>query len=286
MKSKIIFIFLTAISFAIQSQTIRPITTEEQNRVTTVCSWFKSNVPQSFSGCTADMTDCSTISCGEFTQGKYWISADAKDRPTMQCYDFQITFTSPTKDNPSDAQTIATNNAITEMQKGASANKDYVSAQYAIASTLENKSITTVEVIGNLIPDITLYYDKNITPQKISVPVATSFAMLYAQPKVYPLDENGFPVEQLINDVHGDIAVIVLGKNSATTQMDWDGSDETKVETIQLHDVTPLSNDGSGNVTPPVELQNIVIKITGDADNIQTIINQINWTALTALLGK
>jgi hypothetical protein len=283
----LLFITLQATA---QESKIRAYTQAEINRKVEVCQWLNSIIPQQMDECAATKTECKANDWMEQPGvDNTYVTVDSKNRPLDYQYNIFTTFKrTDADDNNSDMgkkKLTAMMNFLEEQKKGVAADKRYVATQAGIMNSLECKNQTTISVSANVVADIDLTYHKNIQPKKIAISIPTSFAMLYAAPTQYPLNENGQPENQLISDVKGDVAIIIIGSKPATTQLNWDGADSYKLEKITLHDVTPLGVE-QGIATLPKVIQNIQIRIEGDKEYIEALIKQIDWAKVNTYIGK
>ncbi|MBI3232879.1 MAG: hypothetical protein HYZ42_02365 [Bacteroidetes bacterium] len=285
-----ICLMLQAFQVLAQENKIRAYTPSEIERETQVCNWLNGLIPSKMEDCIGVKTICNA---GDWKEqpgnDNAFVSVDSKGRPLDYGYVVNSTFKrTDIDDNNSEIgkkKLQAMMDMLDEQKKGAAADKTYVAAQAGIMSKLEGKDQTSITVIGNRVADIDLTYHKSIQPKKITLPIPASYSMLFAAPEKFPLDENGQPEGQLISEVKGDVAIIVIGNKPATSQVNWDGIDKYKLEKITLNDVTPLGIE-NGIRTAPKELQNVVVRIEGDQDNIKSIIAQIDWNKVKSYIGK
>ena len=275
---------MVAVTTQLNAQNVRALTQNELNRRTAVCEMFHSAIPQEIAGNTAKGQDCAVVEDAEEKDGKYFVAADSKGRLLSSNFYYHITY-KQSDVNDNDEMAI-TGEIIDEATKGKSADKNKLSVLYGKLYKLNSKKETTVSLSGNYLPTRTVSYNKSIKPEKINLPVPSSYAMLYAMGSKSPIDENNTGVTQGISEFKGDLAIIVIGKKPATSKMDWDGTDNTKVETLTYHDITPLGKTDAGTPVAPTDIQNIEVIITGDKETIEQLISKIDWKKLQSFIGK
>ena len=267
-----------------KGQNTRALTPAEVSRNSSVCELLKGTIPQQFEGYNATLRDCNVLDFAEEKDGKYYTGTDAKGRLLNSNYYFIANFKLANEDESEEM--AITNSIVEEVSKGKAADKNKLAVDYGKSYRINSRKGISITVNGNWMATRNVTYHKAIKPQKITIPVPASYAMMYAMGEKSPIDDNNTGVTQSIAEYKGDLAIIVLGTKPASVKLDWDGKDDNKVETITYHDVTPIDKTPEGLGIPPKEIQNIEILISGDKAIIEKIISRIDWKKLQSCLGK
>lgn len=263
--------------FTLQAQegSLRSYTAVELSRITEVCNWFQTAIPNSFQNFEVKKKDCGDFSWAIYENDKPMATVNSKGQLTANNYTFSIEFKNTSSEYIKLLET-ATNNALLEYTNPV-INNNRRDSLSAVVAKLENCSTLSVNITANYSGTIECPYYINSRPTKLDLGII-SFGNLYTFPLGKPIRTEDGIISRAINN--RDKALIVLCNKLPIVEKQPISSKETfQIDLVHI-------NETQISLAPPKEISNIMIEINGDQLEIMQLIHQINWKKLESLLGK
>lgn len=282
---KIIILFILILSFSnhafTQEKGVRPYAATELHHWTFICEGIQKTLPSSFKDYTVRSDNC-----GAFE----WAETDNQHRPlTVENMkgesignhpNFSILFT-----KTEDSITAENNRMLLLLNEAIDPKNGIDQEKYTTASILESKTnacqVLSIHVTTNVRTDFNKQYYIETLPDNIVLPIK-AFAKLYQFPEgIAVLNENGEMESGTdAQAFYQDKALIIISAVApkSTIRINAEGKQTWNEAQIIPQDAAP-----SNSMAP---LKNIAIEINGSKQDVLDIIKQIDWKALSTLIGK
>lgn len=264
-----------------QEKGVRPYTAIELKHWSIICEGIQKTLPSSFKDYTVKSDNCGAFEWAETNNLHQPLTVEnMKGEPIGNHPNFSIWFT-----KTEDSTTAENNRMLLLLNEAIDPKNGIDQEKYTAASILESKTnacqVLSIHVTTNVRTDFNKQYYIGTIPDNIALPIK-AFTKLYQFPdgKAVLNENGGMESGTDAQAFYQDKALIIISAVAPKSTIKIKAAGK---QTWNEAQIIPQDDAPSSIISP---LKNIAIEISGSKQDVLTVIKQIDWKALSTLIGK